>query len=298
MGGGEMTGEVGVELVADVHADVGEGPVWWRREGLLLWVDITAGHVHVLDPHSSGRRRLEVGQPVGAVVPRRSGGLVLAVQHGFALADPTTGESRMVARVGDGDPSLRMNDGKCDPQGRFWAGTMAFDERPGAGSLYRLDADHRVETMLDGLTISNGMGWSLDGHTMYFIDSPTQRVDAFDFDPDRGAITNRRPLVEVPPEAGLPDGMTVDAEGFLWVALWGGWAVRRYAPDGSLDRVVRFPASQVSSCTFGGPGLDQLYVTSAACNLGEDALQREPHAGALFRCRPGVHGLPPTPFAG
>jgi sugar lactone lactonase YvrE len=289
---------VEVELVADVHANVGEGPVWWPEEGLLLWVDITPGHVHVLDPASSTRRLLEVGQPVGAVAPRRAGGLVLAVQEGFALADLATGETRTVARVGGGDPSLRMNDGKCDPKGRFWAGTMALDERPGAGTLYRLDADYRVEAVLDGLTISNGMGWSLDGRTMYFIDSPTQRVDAFDFDPERGAVANRRPLVEVPPEAGLPDGMTVDTEGFLWVALWGGWAVRRYAPDGTLDRVVRLPVSQVTSCAFGGPGLDQLYVTSAARDLTGDALRREPHAGALFRCRPGVRGLPGVAFAG
>jgi sugar lactone lactonase YvrE len=297
MGRGEVAGDVDVELVADVHADIGEGPVWWPEQGLLLWVDITRGHVHVLDPATSGRRRVEVGQPVGAVVPRRSGGLALAVQEGFALADAISGPARLAVPVG-GDPSLRMNDGKCDPQGRFWAGTMAYDEREGAGTLYRLDPDLRVGTMLDGLTVSNGMGWSLDGRTMYFIDTPTQRVDAFDFDPGQGAIANRRPLVEVPPEAGLPDGMTVDAEGFLWVALWGGWAVRRYAPDGTLDRVVRLPVSQVSSCTFGGPDLDELYVTSAASDLAPAALRHEPHAGGLFRHRPGVRGLPVVPFAG
>jgi sugar lactone lactonase YvrE len=183
-----------------------------------------------------------------------------------------------------------MNDGACDSRGRFWAGTMAGDKTPGAGSLYRLNPDGRVKRVLTGLTISNGIDWSLDGHTMYFIDSALGCVDAFDFDEERGCLSNRRHLIEVPPEDGMPDGLTVDADGFLWVALFRGAAVRRYSPEGKLQCVVDLPATLVTSCAFGDPDLGTLYVTSASRGLDEEGRHRQPHAGALFRLRPGVKG--------
>jgi sugar lactone lactonase YvrE len=189
-----------------------------------------------------------------------------------------------------------MNDGACDPAGRFWAGTMALDERPGAGALYRLDLDLTVHTMLTEVTISNGIDWSLDGRRMYYVDSPTGRIDVCDFDPGTGAITNRRPFVTVPAEAGIPDGITVDAAGFVWLALWGGAALRRYAPDGGLERTVNLPVSHPTSCAFGGPDLDELYVTSARRPLSSDERSRQPQAGGLLRLRPGVAGRVPNLF--
>ena len=279
--------------------ELGEGPAWDERRGVLVWVDIWAGHVHLYDPASGSDRHLAVGQPVGAAVPRRSGGLVLAVRDGFAFLDDD-GTLTVVAEVEVDRPENRMNDGKCDRHGRFWAGTMAGEywRRTGAGALYRLDPDGSVTKMVDGVTISNGLAWSADDRTMYYIDTPTQRVDAFDYDADTGDIANRRPVVQIPKEDGSPDGMTIDAEGFLWVALYGGSAVHRYSPDGELERVVRLPASNVTSCAFGGPDLDDLFITSARQELSDEQLAAQLHAGALFDHRPGVRGLPVERFAG
>ena len=277
--------------------ELGEGPVWDDRQGVLIWVNIWAGDVHSYDPASGRDSAIGVGQPVGAAVPRRSGGLVLAVRDGFAFLDPD-GRLTSVAEVEAGNPGNRMNDGKCDRHGRFWAGTMAGDSRPGAGALYRLDPDLSVTRVLEGVTVSNGLAWSLDDRTMYYIDTPTQRVDAFDYDPGSGTIENRRPLIEIPEEAGSPDGMTIDAEGFLWVALYGGRAVRRFSPDGRLERVVELPAANVTSCAFGDPDLDRLFITSARQELSPADLAAQPHAGALFGHRPGAQGLPADRFAG
>jgi sugar lactone lactonase YvrE len=191
-----------------------------------------------------------------------------------------------------------MNDGKCDAAGRFWAGTMALDERGGAGALYRLDPDGHVETMIDGVTISNGLDWSDDGRLMYFIDTPTQSVDVFDFDLASGRIANRRSFARIDPVDGAPDGLTLDAEGFVWVALWGGSRVRRYAPDGALDSIVRVPATYVTSCAFGGADLGDLYITTARIKLSEADRASQPLAGGLFRARPGVRGRPPHRFSG
>jgi sugar lactone lactonase YvrE len=187
-----------------------------------------------------------------------------------------------------------MNDGEVDPSGRFWAGTMELGAAPGRGSLYRLGPRGEVTRVLAGVSISNGLGWSPDERTLYYIDSPTQRIDAYDYDRSSGAIANRRTVAEIDPASGLPDGLAVDAEGCLWVALWGGSSLHRYTPDGRLDRAVALPVSQVTSCAFGGPDLDELYVTSAWVGLEE----REPAAGGLFRLRPGVRGLPARRFAG
>jgi sugar lactone lactonase YvrE len=284
------------ELVLDAGADVGEGPVWDAATGGLIWVDITSSVVHVWYP--DGRwRSWQVPEHVGAAVPRAAGGMMLAVRSGFAsLADD--GSVRVVAMVEADDAGTRMNDGKCDPQGRFWAGTMAYAETPGAGSLYRLDPDGAVHQVLTGLTISNGLGWSPDGTVMYYIDTASGGVDTFRFDAAAGAITGRRRLITVDPADGSPDGMTVDDEGCLWVALWGGGAVRRYRPDGTLDAVVPLPASQVTSCAFGGQDGGDLYITTAACGLSPRQRDAQSHAGGLFRCRPGVTGPPTTPFAG
>ena len=284
------------ELVVRTRAEVGEGPIWDPGTDTLIWVDITGSAVHRFDPATGRNDRKDVGIDVGAVAVRASGGLVLAAADGFrALGED--GSQTVLAEVEADDPGMRMNDGKCDRHGRFWAGTMAYDEAApaGLGKLYRLDPDLSVHTMVDGVSISNGIDWSPDDRVMYFIDSPTRRVDVFDYDLDDGAISNRRTLIEVDSSLGFPDGMTVDANGDLWVAVWGGSRVVHYAPDGSERGMVRFPVSQTSSCAFGGADRRDLYVTSAARGISEES---EPEAGSLFRARPGAVGQAPNSFGG
>lgn len=286
---------IDAELVHDGRAVIGEGALWDFRVDRLLWVDIPAGAVHTLDPGTGADAVQAVRQPVGALGLRAAGGHVLAVRDGFAtLVD---GRFEMLADVEQERTDMRMNDGKVDPAGRFWAGTMALDSRPGAGSLYRIDAAHRVERILSELTISNGMDWSDDAR-MYFIDSAAGSVDAFDFDRRSGSIANRRRVVAVPASLGVPDGMTLDAEGSLWVAIWDGSVVQRYRPDGTLDAEVRLPVSQPTSCAFGDRDLGTLYITTARDELTPDEAAKEPHAGSLFACRPGVTGRRANEYAG
>jgi sugar lactone lactonase YvrE len=251
-------------------------------------VDITAGLVHRLDAaweHSS----FDVGMPVGAVVPRASGGLVVAAANGFYAVDLDAGEVEELAPA-PGMPETRMNDGKCDRAGRFYAGTMANDESPGLGSFYRLGTDHSVTELYTGLGISNGLGWSPDDRLMYYIDSYAYRVDVMDYDLDTGQIGTRRPFARLGSGDTVPDGMAVDAEGGVWVAVWGGGVIQRYDATGRLTSVVRLPAANVTSCAFAGPDLDQLYITTAA-GPGSSA-------GALFTCPAGITGLPTYPYQG
>lgn len=287
-----------VDVVADVGATLGEGPLWDASREALLWVDIPRNQLNWLRPGDGERTSFDVGQPVGAVAPRSAGGFVLAVRDGFVLFDPATSEVDLACAVEKDVPNNRMNDGKCDSAGRFWAGTMAYDMSPGAGALYRLDADLQAVRVLDDVSVSNGLAWSGDDRTMYFIDTGAGGVDAFDYISETGQIDNRRRIVDVGPHDGLPDGMTIDAQGFLWVAVWGGWCVRRYAPDGTPDLVVELPTAQITSCAFGGTGLDELYITSASDGLSEQQRQEQPHAGAIFCVRPGVEGVPAPDFAG
>lgn len=284
------------ELVVDARAELGEGPVWDDRRERLLWVDILAGHVHTTDPATGADEVLEVGSEVGTIALRAGEGLVLALRDGFALLEPD-GELRTVAEVEADKPGNRFNDGACDRAGRLWAGTMAFDETPGAGALYRLDPDLSVTKILDEVTISNGIGWSPDDRSMYYVDSPMMGIDVFDYDLAAGTPTNRRRLANTPPELGVPDGLTMDAEGCLWVAFYGGGCVHRYTPDGRLDRELPVPASNVTKPAFGGATHSELFVTTAAKGLSDDQRAAEPSAGGLFRLRPGVAGRPADRFA-
>ena len=284
-------------LYLDAHAELGEGPVWDPIAGCLYFVDILRGHVHCAGA-SRECRTIPIGRMVGALAATDGGDLVLAAQGGFARLDLATGHVTTIANLDGGRPDIRMNDGKCDPAGRFWAGTMALDERPNAGGLYRLDSDGRVHTMLTGVSISNGLDWSDDGRVMYFIDSPTLAVDAFDFDARTGAIANRRTVVRIDLGVGVPDGMTLDADGCLWVALWGGGAVHRYTPAGVLDAVVAVPTTYPTSCTFGGADLRDLYITTAAVKLSARDRAEQPSAGGVFVARPGVRGRAAHRFRG
>jgi sugar lactone lactonase YvrE len=270
---------VEVELVLDARADLGEGPVWDEAGQQLVWVDIMAGRVHLFRPQTGACRSLDVGRPVGAAALSTRGGLVLAVPEGFTRLDPDTGALAPLAGLPVPAPDIRMNDGTCDRAGRFWAGTMAQDERAGAGALYRLDPAGTVTVMVDGVTISNGLDWSLDERRMYYIDSGTRRIDVFDWDLKKGQLSNRRPFVFFPVQAGIPDGLTLDVDGGVWVALWGGGAV-----------------THPTSCAFGGPDLRDLFVTSASVALGPEERARQPGAGGVFRVRPGVRGRLPNTF--
>ena len=279
-----------LDLVLDAHAEVGEGPAWDAAGRRLLWVDITGSKVHIYNPLSGVDRSIDVGQHVGAAAPRAAGGLMLALRGSFGVLDLESEAVSIVADTEAANPANRMNDGKCDRAGRFWAGSMNYAETGNEGSLYRLDHDHSVVRVLLGVGLSNGLGWSPDDRLMYHIDSLASTVSVYDFDAESGSIANGRPLILVPAEHGVPDGMTVDAEGCLWVAFWGGGAVRRYAPDGSLMDEVRLPVRQVTSCSFGGEDQGDLYITSATRGLSAGELAEQPGAGGVFRCRPGVTG--------
>jgi sugar lactone lactonase YvrE len=287
-----------VTLFLDARAELGEGPVWDPIAGCLYFVDILRGHVHRVEPARRTWETFRVERMVGAAAPTDAGDLLLAVKDGFARLDVGTGIVQSIAHVDEDRSDIRMNDGKCDPAGRFWAGTMALDERSDAGHLYRLDPDGRIHTMVSGVSISNGLDWSDDGRLMYFIDSPTRSIDVFDFDAASGAIANRRSLVRIPREEGTPDGMTLDVDGYVWVALWGGGAVHRYAPDGSRAAVVTVPTRYPTSCTFGGPDLRDLYITTASIKISDRERAEQPLAGAVFVARPGVAGRPPHRFRG
>jgi sugar lactone lactonase YvrE len=291
-------GKTTAELLFDGHAILAEGPVYSAADHALLWIDIESHLIHRLELTSRDKAEMNVGQAVGAVVLRAGGGLAIALRDGFAVTDRWGGAPTLIASPEKDKPENRMNDGKCDRAGRFWAGTMAFQATPGAGALYRLDPDHSARTMLTGVTISNGLAWSLDDKEMYYIDTPLARVDVFDFDAPSGAIHNRRTLFEVPKENGAPDGMTIDAEGCLWVAHWGGGAVRRYTPKGVVDRTIEVPASKVTSCTFGGGDLSDLYITTASIGLSAEQKSEQPHAGGIFVARTGVKGTSGYLFKG
>ena len=287
------------ELVLDAQAALGEGAIWDADRRFLYWVDILGCQVHIYDPVTRQDQVIDVGQYVGTIVPRRSGGVMLALHHGFASLDLETGQVEIVVEPKESLPGNRFNDGKCDPAGRFWAGTLALDGTPNVASLYRLDADMSVHKMLGEVTCSNGIVWTLDNRTMYYIDTGLRRVDAFDYDHETGSISGRRAAFEVPTEMGYPDGSTLDSEGMLWVALWQGGAVSRWNPvTGELLQVVKVPAPNVTSCAFSGPNLDQLYITTARNGLGENALAEHPLAGGLFCAEVGVAGLPAVGFAG
>ena len=273
-----------------------EGPVWSLSWGGLRWVDMLAGDVlsmsSGLDGSDSAISRWHVGGIAAALRPRRRGGAVIAVERGFVLED-ADGELNALPDLWT-DSGLRMNEGACDPDGRFYCGSMAYDKGPGRGTVYRLDADRTTSVVFGGSTISNGLAWSPDGSLAYYIDSGTRRIDVFDYATDEG-LTGRRMLVEITEGAGDPDGMTVDAQGHLWVALYAGSAVRRYRPDGVLDGIIELPVTNVTACTFAGVDLDQLVVTTSREGLPEGS---QPEAGSLFRSRPGVTGLPVAEFAG
>jgi sugar lactone lactonase YvrE len=290
------------ELEYENQSLLGEGPVWDNRTQRLIWVDIEGFEVHIYDPAAREHGVINVEQYVGSLAVRKSGGLILALKSGFAALDPETGEITPIADAESHLPGNRFNDGKCDPAGRFWAGTLALDEDNGTGkgNLYCLHIDHRVELKVPGVWISNGLAWTSDERTMYYIDSPTQKVVAYDYDKATGEIANPRTVITVPAhEMGYPDGMTIDEEGMLWIAHWDGGHVCRWNPHtGEEMAEIKVPVSRPTSCVFGGEDFGTLYITSARTRLSEEKLAGQPLAGSIFKCRPGVRGLLMNEFEG
>ncbi|HEY5388656.1 MAG TPA: SMP-30/gluconolactonase/LRE family protein [Thermoleophilia bacterium] len=284
------------EVAVPPDARLGEGPRWDAATGTLLWVDIIGQRVHRYDPRTGADAIWATPAPVSLALPRRRGGAVVGLPGGLYVLDDLEG-APLVPLEGDRVEN-RTNDGACDIHGRLWVGTMALDERTPSAALYQVDADLRVTRLLGGTTISNGLGWSPDGARFYFIDSPTRRVDVFACDLVSGVLGERRSLVTVDVDGAVPDGIAVDAEGCLWVALHGGWGLNRYSPRGELLAEVRLPVAKVTSCCFGGPELKDLYVTTRRESLSDAELAQQPLAGALLRLDPGVAGLPTYAFAG
>lgn len=284
-----------LELVLDLQNKLGEGPLWNAAEGVLYWVDILDHCFYRYDPVSGEHRRYNVGMAVGTVVVRESGGFVLAMQDGFYFYDDKTGVKTFIAGPDRDKPDTRFNDGAVDRQGRFWAGTM---NSRGDAALYRLDPDLSVHLMQSGIFTSNGIGWSPDNRTMYYTDSRPRTIWAYDFDTASGAISNRRVFAQVEDGDAVPDGLTVDSDGYIWSAHWNGWKIRRYAPDGTIERDIPMPVQRPTSVMFGGRNLDEIYITSSRNGFSEEALKNQPHAGGLFRMKVHVQGLPEPTFKG
>jgi sugar lactone lactonase YvrE len=287
---------IGAEPVGDVTAVLGEGPYWVAEDDCLLWVDIHRSQLHRTYFPSGETVTMDL-RAVSAAFPAVGGGLLTAGGSVLALHLPAErGElwtTRVIAEV-PAREGIRFNDASVDPAGRVWVGSMHTDEAEPLGELYRLDAGSVLTTVVKGVTVSNGLGWSPDGSRMYYADSPMRRVDMFDYDPATGEAFQRRVFADLSAFDGVPDGLTVDADGCVWVAIWGGGVLRRFAPDGTQDAVIQVPVSQPTSCAFGGPGMTDLYVTTASVGLGEAELKAQPLAGRLLRLRPGPVGLPST----
>ncbi len=293
-----MAGQV--ELVVDARATLGEGALWDERAQRLYWVDILGLKLHVYDPATGENKTYHVGKRVSTVVLSESGKVLVTIEDGFAWFDLATSKLDIIVDPEADKPENRFNDGKCDPAGRFWAGTMhASATVPEKGSLYRLDPDFSVHTMLTGVSISNGIVWTADHKTMYFNDTTPGTVTAFDFDNATGEISRPRVVIQVPESMGAPDGMAIDSEGMLWIAHFFGGAVYRWNPHtGSVIDTVSLPASNPTACAFGGENLDELYITTARESVSEEQLTREPHAGGLFHVKTGVTGTVTHRFKG
>lgn len=288
-----------LELEIDAKSLLGEGPCWDADEELLYWVDIMGKKIHIYNPTNQMNETIEVEQHVTSVVKRESGGLLLTTESGIYSFDK---EKHNIELLVDPESELtnnRFNDGKCDPAGRFWAGTMDFGGEKPSGSLYRLDTNLQIKKIRDNVMISNGIAWSPNYETMYYVDSPTKRLVAFDYNIKTGEIKNERVFVTIPENEGVPDGITTDMDGHIWIAQWGGSRVSRWnGLTGKLLDTINVPASQVTSCAFGGKDMNELYITTARDGLSERDLLNEPLAGGVFRLNTNVRGMPSFIFKG
>ncbi len=285
-------------VVVEHYCLLGEGPVWDAKKQVVCWVDILNGAIHGYAPKNKVHTTISLNQLIGAFAFCTDGNFIAALQNGFAFIERASGEIKMIEDPEAHLPGNRFNDGKCDPAGRFWAGTMALTEESGAGSFYTIEKNVGVTKKINNVSISNGMVWSADHTTLYYIDSPSFKVVAYDYDTTTGHISNERTIITIRAADGVPDGMTIDTEGMLWIAHWDGWQVTRWNPA-TGEKLFHFtlPVGRVTSCTFGGQSLEDLYITSARVGLTDEALESQPLAGALFvipNC--GFKGLPAFEF--
>ena len=289
---------IDIEVVPVPRCILGEGPVWDNKLKTICWVDIINGEIHEYDPLLKAHRSIPVEQMIGTVVVCDNGDFGVALKNGFGFIDREGSHLHMVGNPETHLPGNRFNDGKCDPAGRFWAGTMSHTDEPEQGSLYVLEKDYSITKKIDKVSISNGLAWSPDHRTFYYIDTPTFTVAAYDYDEDSGRISNKRVIIEVSPEDNNPDGMTIDSEGMLWIAHWDGWQVTRWDPNtGQKLLSIPFPVARVTCCTFGGENLQDLYITSARRGLTDDESEKQPLAGSLFVIRNiGFKGMPAFEF--
>ncbi len=287
-----------IECIWSAETILGEAPFWCPEEKVLYWVDIEGKSVMRFDPANGGKERFPQNHQFGCIVKRAKGGFIAGTDAGLAFLDERLEVSEIIADPEADNPDNRFNDGKCDRQGRFWAGSADINEVDDNGTLYRVNGAGDVTGMVNGLIVSNGLGWSPDNGTMYFTDSGRGAIYAYDFDLASGDMENRRVFAEVDEADGFPDGLCVDAEGFIWSAHWDGWRITRYDPDGRIDRVIDMPVPLVTSVAFGGENLDLLFVTTARLGLTEEQLKEAPQSGGLFCLDAGVRGLPEVPYQG
>jgi sugar lactone lactonase YvrE/DNA-binding IclR family transcriptional regulator len=288
-----------VRCVAQTRSLLGEGPTWSPRDGLLYWVDILTPSVHCFDTARGVDTESTIGSMVSAAIPKATGGLLVATPGGLMTLDLTQKTLAPFCHPEADRPGNRYNDGKCDRMGRLWIGTLDMGTAANRGNLFRVDPDGSWRKMDSGFTVANGLGWSPDNKYMYFTDTPRRTIYRYDFDLLAGTISSRQAFITLDASDGTPDGMTVDEEGCLWVAVWDAWRVSRFSPQGEELLRIKMPVPRPTSCCFGGPNLDTLFVTSASVRLNEEALAAAPLSGALFSIRiPGVRGLPETTFAG
>lgn len=284
------------ELVLDLHCDIGESPIWDAETSSLSFIDQTPGQLFRFDPQSAALSSFEVGEAIGAAIPRIGGGFVFTSANGLLAVRKEGSPPSSLLAIDAQSTDTRLNDAKCDRRGRLWTGTISRSFVRKASALYRIDTDLRLTTALREVSVSNGIAWSPDDSRMYFADTATRGVDIFDYNIATGELSNGRRFAEIDRTDGVPDGMTIDSEGHLWVALYLGGAIRRYAPDGTWVGTIRLPVVGVTSCAFGGPDLRDLYITSAAHLAGRKERPRSPVDGALFRCRLETPGLPEPKF--
>ncbi len=288
-----------LKCVVESHSLLGEGPLWDSREECLWWVDIEGQKIHRYDPALEEDRSIETKGRPSTIVPRESGGVVFTMEQEVLALDFEADEISVLARIPDASPAVRFNDGKCDPAGRLWAGTMGSKDGEGIGALYCIDTDLSFRRMVEGVAVSNGIVWSSDQSTLYYIDTFTREVAAYDYDVASGDISNRRVAVLIEEELGFPDGMSIDENGMLWIAHWGGAAVRQWDPlSGKLLQSLSVPARHVTACAFGGENLRDLYITTATSGFSKEDLLIQPRAGNLFMYETEVAGVPTFSFKG
>jgi sugar lactone lactonase YvrE len=282
-----------------VQNEAGESPHWDADKQVLYWADIVDPHLYRFEPTTGELETFKIDIHVTGIGLRKAGGVVMASKSGLHLWDGQLKEHRFIVDPEADKPDIRFNDGLVGPLGSYWAGTLnEADFSQPVGSLYRLSPDCTLHMMDTGFNLPNGIGWSSDYKTMYLVDSLAQVIYAYEFDCAAGTIANRRIFAQIPEESGMPDGLTVDSEGYVWTGHWGGWHIARYDPDGNLERKIWLPVANVTSLIFGGADLDELYITTAWYLLDDKARKEQPLAGDLFRVRPGVRGLRESKFGG